>query len=115
MSSERNVFGLGHFDVADKVGVGNFFSLGAGVFEDKKYCFGAFNVFGGETGFTSTLSQTEKNVGGGNFPSRFLGARTESLEREFGTGIGVDQCISGGNDGARLLLMSVAGCISMCS
>ena len=42
-------FGLGYIDVIDKVDVGNFFTLGDGLFGDKKYCVGYFNSFGGET------------------------------------------------------------------
>ena len=100
-------FSLGQLDVADKVGVGYFFTFGYGLFGDKKYCVGAFNAFGGEAGFTATLCQAEKFVGVGNFPSRFLGAGTESLERGIGTGIGVDHCGSGGKDGSRLLVASM--------
>ena len=106
-------FSLGHLDVADKVGVGYFSTFGDGLFEDKKYCVGAFNSFGGETVFTSTLCQAEKIVGGGNFPSYFLGDGKESVEIGLGTVIGVDHCGSCGNYGAMLLVESVSGRISM--
>ena len=72
-------FGLGKLDVTEKVGVGVSFTLRDGLFGDKKDCVGAFNSFGGVTGFTSALCQTEKFVGGGNFPSRFLEAGTKRL------------------------------------
>ena len=55
-------FSLGKLDVADEVGVGYFFTFGDGLFGDKKYCVGAFNSLGRETGFTSTLCQAEKNL-----------------------------------------------------
>ena len=48
-------FSLGQIDVADKVGVGYFFTFGDGLFGDKKYFVGALNSFRGETEFTSTL------------------------------------------------------------
>ena len=83
-------FSIGQFDAADKVGIGYFFTFWDGLFGDKKYCVGAFNPFGGETGFTSTLFYAEKFVGSGNFPSHFLGAGTEGVERGIGTGIGVN-------------------------
>ena len=70
---------------------------------------------GGETVFASTLCQAEKFVGGGNFPSQFLGAGTEGVERLRGAGIFVDHCNSCGNDGARLLVTSVSGRILMWS
>ena len=108
-------YSLGELDIADKVGVGNIFTIVGGLFGDKKYFVGAFNAFGGETGFTSTLCQAKTFVGSGNFPSRFLGAGTEILEREFGASIGVDHCGSGGNVGARLLVASVSGMILMWS
>ena len=73
-------FGLGQLDVTDKVDVGDFFTLEDGLFGDKKDCVGDFNSFGGERGFTSALCQAEKIVGGGNFPSCFIGTGTESLE-----------------------------------
>ena len=50
---------LGQLDVADKFGIGYFFTFGDGVFGDKEYGIGNFNAFGGETGFTSTLCQAE--------------------------------------------------------
>ena len=53
-------FSLGNLDVAEKVGIGYFFTFGDGVFGDKQYGIGPFNVFGGDTGFTSTLCQAEK-------------------------------------------------------
>ena len=83
-------FGLGQLNVTDEVGARGFFTLGDSLFGDKKYCVGAFNSFGWETGFASALCQAEKFVGGGNFPIRFFGDRTESLQRGLGTGIGVD-------------------------
>ena len=82
---------------------------------EKKDCVGAFNSFGGETGFTSTLCQAKKNVDGGSFPSYFLGAGTESAERVLDTGIGVDHCVRYGNNRARLMMASVSGRIPMWS
>ena len=78
-------------------------------------CVSAFNSFGRETGFTFTLCQAEKFVGGRNFPSHFLGAGTEGLKRVLGTSIGVNRCGSGGNDGEMFLVDSVYGRISMYS
>ena len=37
--------GLGKLDVIEEVGVGDFFTLGDGLFVDKKDCVGAFNTF----------------------------------------------------------------------
>ena len=54
----------------------------------------------------------EKIIGSANLPSRFLGVRTEILERGISTGIGVYHCGSGSKDGARLLVASVSGRIS---
>ena len=102
-------FGLGQLNVTDEVGARGFFTLGDSLFGDKKYCVGAFNAFGGGIGFTSTLCQAEKFVGGGNLPSPFLGSGTESLERGLGTGIVVNHCGSGGSDGVRLLVASMYG------
>ena len=48
-------FGLGQIYVTDEVVIGDFFTLGDSLFGDKKDCVGAFNFFGGETGFTSAL------------------------------------------------------------
>ena len=39
----------------------------------------------------------------------FISAGMESLERGVVTGIGVNHCDSGGNDGARMLVASVSG------
>ena len=50
-------FVFGHLDVADKVGVSNFFIFGDGLFGDKKDFVGALNTFVGETEFTSTLCE----------------------------------------------------------
>ena len=50
-------FSLGQLDVAEKVGIGYFFTFGDGVFGDKEYGIGPFNEFGGKTVFTSTLCQ----------------------------------------------------------
>ena len=108
-------FSLGHLDVADEVDVGYFFTLGDGLFGYKKDCVVALNEFVGDTVFTSTLCQAGKFVGGGNFPSYFLGAGIESVERGLGTGICVNHCDSGGNDGARFLVASVSGRILMWS
>ena len=38
-------FSLGELDVADKVGIGNFFVFGGGVFGDKEDSIGPFDVF----------------------------------------------------------------------
>ena len=54
-------FILAQLDVADEVGVGYFFTFGDGLFGNKKYYVGAFNIFGGDTVFTSTLCQTENS------------------------------------------------------
>ena len=54
-------------------------------------------------------------VGGGNFPSRILGTGTESLERRLVDGIGINNCGSGSNDGASLLVASLSGRILMWS
>ena len=56
-----------------------------------------------------------KIVVGENFPSRFLGSGTEILDRGLGTGIGVNHCGSGDNDGVSLLVASVSSRISMWS
>ena len=69
--------------------------------------------FGWETVFTSTLCQAGKLVGGGDLPSRFLGAVPESVERGFGTCNGVDNCGRGGNDGAWLIVASVSSWVQM--
>ena len=108
-------FSLVNFYVADEVGVGYFFTFGCGLFGDKKYCVGAFNLFVGETRFSSTLYQAEKIVGGGNLPVQFLRAKTEGVERGLGTGIGVYHCGCGGSNGVRFLVVSVSGRISMWS
>ena len=104
-------FSLGNFDVAVEVGVG-FFTFGGCLFGDQNNCVSAFNSFGGAKGFTSTLCQEDKIFGGGNFLSHFLG---DGMERGIGTGIGVNYCGNGGNNGARLLVASVSGRISMWS
>ena len=52
-------FSLGELDVAEKLGIGNFFVFVDGVFGDKEYGIGPFNAFGGETGFTYILCQAE--------------------------------------------------------
>ena len=39
-------FSLGELDVADKVGIGNYFVCGDGVSGDKEYGVGPVNVFG---------------------------------------------------------------------
>ena len=83
-------FSLGQLDVAYEYGVGYFFTFGYGLFGYKNDCVGAFNAFGRKTGFTFILCQAEKIVGGGNFRSYFLGARTESVERGLGASIGID-------------------------
>ena len=83
------------------------------MFGDKEDGIGPFNAFGGETGFTSTLCQTEKFVGGGDFSSRFLGARPESVERVFVTCNGVAHCGSGGNYGVCLIVASVSSWVPM--
>ena len=92
-------FSLGKLDVAEKIGIGYFFTFGDGVFGDKEDGICLFNAFGGETGFTSTLCQAENIVGGGDLPSRFLRDRLESAERIFGICNGVDHCGRGGNYG----------------
>ena len=71
---------FGDLDVAEKVGI-VFFIFGDGVFGDKEDGIGPFIGFGGGTVFTITLCQVEKNVGDGDFPSRFLGAVPETVER----------------------------------
>ena len=48
-------FSLGELDVADKFGIGYFF-FGGGVSGDKEDGIGPVNLFGGEMGFTPTLS-----------------------------------------------------------
>ena len=106
-------FSLGHLDVADKVGIGYCFTFGVGVFVDKGDVIGPFNMFVGETGFTPTLCQPEKNVGGGYFPSSFLGAGPESGERGFGTCNGVNHHISGGKNEAWLIVASVSSWVPM--
>ena len=60
-------------------------------------------------GFTSALCQAEKDISGGNLPSCFIGAGTDSLEIGLSNGIGVDHYGSGGNDGLRLMVASVSG------
>ena len=84
-----------------------FFTFGDDVFGDKEYGIFSFNAFGEETEFTSTLCQAEKFVGSGDFPSRFLEAGPESVERGFGTCNGVNHCGRCGNDGAWLIVVSV--------
>ena len=106
-------FSLGHLDVAEKAGIGYFFTFGYGVFGDKEDGIGTFNAFGGETVFTSTLYQAENFVGGGDFPSCFLGAGPESVERGFGTYNGVDCRSSSGNYGAWLIVASVSSWVTM--
>ena len=106
-------FIFGELDVADEVGIGYFFVFGGGMFGDKADGIGTFNAFGGVTGFTSTLCQAEKIVYGGDFPSRFLGARSESVERGFGTCNGVNHRCGGGNDGAWLIAASVSSWVPM--
>ena len=101
-------FSLGELDVADKVGIGYFFVFGGGVFEDKEDGIVTFNAFVGEHGFTFTLCQPEKIVCGGDFPNHSFGARSESVERLFGTCNGVNHRGSGGNYGARLIVVSVS-------
>ena len=108
-------FSLGQLDVADEVGVGCFFTFWSGLFGDKEGWVSAFNSFGRETVFTHTLCQAKKIVGGGNIPSYFIRDRTESVERGLGASIGVNHCGRGGKNGARLLVDSVSGRISMWS
>ena len=86
-----------------------FLTFRDGLFGYKIDYVGAFKGFVGNTVFTLTLWQAEKFVGGGNVPSYFLGARTESVERGIGIGIVVNICGVGGNDGARFLVESVLG------
>ena len=83
------------------------------MFGGKEDGIGPFNAFRGETVFTSTLCQAEKNVGGGYLPSRFLRDGLESVERVFGTCNGVDNCGSGGNDGAWLIVASMSSWATM--
>ena len=52
---------FGDLDIADKVGIGDFFVFGDGVFGDREDGIVPFNTFGGVTGFTSTLCQVEKS------------------------------------------------------
>ena len=106
-------FSFGEIDVADKVGIGYFFTFGDGVFGDKEDDIGQFNAFGGETGFTPTLCQAEKIVGGGDLPSCFIGAGLESVEREFGTCNGVNHRGSGGKNGAWLIVASVSSWVTI--
>ena len=83
------------------------------MFGEKEYGIGPFNAFVGDTGFTSTLCQAKTFVGGGDIPNHFLGVRTESVEGGFGTCNGVDNCSSGGNDGAWLIVASVSSWVPM--
>ena len=83
------------------------------MFGDKEDGIGSFNTFVEETGFNSTLCQAEKFIGGGDFPSRFIGAGPESVERGFGTCNGVDHCGSGGKDGDWLIVASVSSWVPM--
>ena len=106
-------FSLGKLDVAEKVGIGYFFTFGDGVFGDKEEGIGPFNAFGGKTGFTSTLCQAEKFVGGGDFPSRFLEVGPESVERGFGTCNGVNHCGRGEKNRAWLIVVSVSSWVPM--
>ena len=101
-------------DVTDKAGVG-FFNLWGWPVSRQKNCVGDFNSFGGEIWFTSALCQVGEIVGGGNFPSYFIGAVMESVERVLVTIIGVNHCSSGVNDGLMLLVESVSGRISIWS
>ena len=106
-------FGLGNIDVADKVGVGNFFTFGDGLFGEI-LCWCLQHVWRGDRIYLHPVPGG-KCVGGGNLPSRFLRDGTKSLERGLSTGIGVNHCGSGGNYGARLLVARVSGRISMWS
>ena len=106
-------FSLGKLDVAEKFGIGYFFTFGDGVFGDKEDDISPFNTFGGETGFTSTLCQAEKIIGGGYFPSRFLGDGQESVERGFVTCNSVDHRGSGDNNGAWLIVASMSSWATM--
>ena len=106
-------FSFGQLDVADKIGNGYLFTFWDGVFGDKEDGIGPFNTFGGETGYTSTLCQAEKFIGSGDFPSCFLGARPESVERVFDKFNGVNHRGSGGNDGAWLIVASVLSWVPM--
>ena len=83
------------------------------MFGDKEYGTGPFNTFGGVTVFTPTLYQAEKFICGGYFPSRFLEAGSESMERRFGACNGVDHRGSSGNDGAWLIVKNVSSWVPM--
>ena len=77
------MFSIGKFDVADEVGIGFFYLWRWPVWRQKN-CVSAFNSFVGETGFTSTLCQAEKNVGGGNLPGHFLRTFIGTAQRKNG-------------------------------
>ena len=59
------------------------------------------------------MFQAENFVGGGDFPSRFLGAGPESVERGFGACNGVNHCGSVGKDGVWLIVESVSSWVPM--
>ena len=83
------------------------------MFGDKEDGIGPFNAFRGEIVFTSTLCQAETFVGGGELPSRFFGAESESVERGFGTCNGVNHRGSGGNYGEWLIVANVSSWVPM--
>ena len=104
---------FGDLDIADKVGIGDFFVFGDGVFGDREDGIVPFNTFGGEAGFTSNLCQAEEFVCGGDSPSCSLGDKLESVERGFGTCNGVNHRGSGGNDEVWLIVASVSSWLPM--
>ena len=83
------------------------------MFGDKEDGIGPFNAFGGETEFTPILCQAEKFVCGGNFPSRFLGAGSESEGRGFGICNSFNHRSRGGNDGVWFIVKSVSSWVPM--
>ena len=83
------------------------------MFGDKEDVIDPFNAFGGETRFSSSLCQAEKFIGGGDLPSRFIGAGPESVERGLGIYNGVNHCGSGGNNGVCLIVESVSSWVPM--
>ena len=91
-------FSLGQLDVADKVGIG-FFNLWVWrVLIQRRWYRSLQQVWRGDGIYLHPVPGT-KIVGGGYFPSRFLGAGTESVGRGFGACNGVNHCGSGGKNG----------------
>ena len=107
-------FSFGDLDVAEKVGIGYFLPLGMACLETKKMVSVPSTRLEGRRDLPPPCARRKKIVGGGDFPSCFLGEGTESVERVFVTCNGVDHCGSSGNYGAWLIVESVSSWVTIC-